>query len=184
MRIRVKAVPAEGLEIEGKIDPSDIELDIAGHELIEALTFSGRATRTGDDVIVKGRLTGTMLSQCGLCLGDFKATIDAAVDVVFAPWVESQDEQDERDEQERGDEVVGPSVGFSYYDGRYIDLNEEIRDVLLVELPIRPVCSEDCKGLCHVCGADLNEASCRCDTSNESSPFGKLEELREKLEKK
>ena len=181
MRIRVDTVPEEGLEIEGKIDPSDVGLDIAGHELIEALTFSGRVARTGDDVIVKGRLTGTMLSQCGRCLGDFKAAVDAAVDVVFTPRIESRDEQGE---QEWGDEIVGPSPGFAYYDGRDIALNEEIRDLLLVDLPIRQVCSEDCKGLCHVCGVDLNEALCRCDTSGESSPFGKLKELKEKLEKK
>jgi len=49
-----------------------------------------------------------------------------------------------------------------FHDGRRLDLRETVREALLLELPITPVCREDCPGLCPKCGADLSLGPCRC----------------------
>ena len=50
-----------------------------------------------------------------------------------------------------------------FHDGRYLDLREDARAALLLEIPITPHCREDCRGLCPRCGADLNDGPCACD---------------------
>ena len=50
-----------------------------------------------------------------------------------------------------------------FHDGRKLDLNEPVREALLLELPMAPHCREDCNGLCPRCGADLNDGPCACD---------------------
>jgi uncharacterized protein len=101
-------------------------------------------------------------------------SIDIRADIVFVPWIELGDDKTE---------VVDVDESFSYYDGDTIDLPREVRELILVSLPIRPVCRQDCRGLCSRCGADLNRESCRCGAETELSPFSKLKELKAKLEK-
>ena len=175
MKIRVDSIPGEGLRIERKIDPSDLEPDVPGHGLPEAFSFIGRARRSSAGVMVKGNLTGSVRSQCGRCLGNFKMPVDAGMDIMFLPRSERADDETE---------LVDVDESFSYYDGDSIDLLKEIKDLIIVSLPIKPICREDCKGLCPHCGADLNEGACRCGGKSGPSPFDELKELRSKLEKR
>jgi uncharacterized protein len=174
MRIRVDSIPEEGQRIEGQIDPSSIQLDMPEHRLSEALTFSGRATRRGETVILKGYLTGSVESRCGRCLTDFEMPIDIRMDTVFVPRVELDDDETE---------VVDVDESFSFYDGDSIDLQWEAKELVLVSLPISPLCREDCRGLCTTCGADLNANPCGCGSERGPSPFDKLEALKAKLKK-
>jgi len=176
MRIRVNNIPEGGRQIDEEIDPSAIKLDVPGYALTEALAFTGRASRVGEDVTIEGSLTGSVDSQCSRCLNDFRMPVDMQVDLVFVPRIEPA-----RDDAEEVD--VDINAGFSYYDGISIDLLTEIRELVLVNLPIKPVCRDDCKGLCPRCGADLGVAPCRCGGEDDPSPFDKLKELKSKLEK-
>lgn len=173
MRIRVDNIPEEGQRIEGTIDPSSIELDMPGYSFIEPLAFVGRATRSAEDIIVEGSLTGTMKSQCGRCLNGFKMPLDMTMQVVFAP-------QEEPEADGGGKIDIGEN--FSYYDGNDIDLSQEVKDLILVNLPISPVCREDCKGLCPQCGVDLNASPCKCGDDKGPSPFDKLKQLKQQIE--
>ena len=178
MEIRVDSIPESGLTIEMKIDPSELEPGIPGHSLVDALSFIGRARRSragesGEGVMVKGNLTGSVQSLCGRCLIDFKAPVD--LDIMFLPRSEREDDETE---------VVDVDESFSYYDGDSIDLLKEIKDMVIVGLPIKPLCRDDCKGLCTRCGADLNSGPCQCGGGSAPSPFDKLRELKAQLEKR
>ena len=174
MEIRVDSIPEEGLPIEKKIDPSELEPDIPSHGLAEALSFVGRARRNGKGVVVKGNLAGSVRTQCSRCLGDFEAPVNMDVDTMFLPRSECEDDEVEiaNDDDEN----------FSFYDGDSIDLLREIKDLIIVSLPIKSICGDDCKGLCSHCGADLNAGPCRCGGESAPSPFDKLKELKTKLE--
>jgi uncharacterized protein len=174
MRIRVESIPEEGRQIEETVDPSALQLDMPDYRLTKAIFFSGRAARSGENVTLKGTLTGSVDAQCGRCLNDFKLSIDLKVDTVFIPRIALEDGETE---------VVDVDASFSYYDGDCIDLPRELRELIIVSLPIRPVCREDCRGLCSRCGVDLNQESCQCGDETELSPFSKLKELKARLEK-
>jgi uncharacterized protein len=174
MKIRFDSIPEEGRRVEETIDPSAMQLDMPDYSLTEAISFSGRAARSGENVTLKGNLTGLVDSRCGRCLNDFTMSIDMTVDTVFVPRAEREDDETE---------VVDVDESFSYYDGDSVDLPREVKELILVNLPIRPVCRKDCRGLCPRCGVDLNMDTCRCSDESGLSPFDKLKELKAKLER-
>jgi len=172
MIIRIESIPEGGKSLHEEIDPATMELDEPYYSIDEPLIFTGRATRNEEDVYVKGNLKGTLKSECGRCLEVFAMQIDLPVDAVFVP---------QRENGEDEDEMFEPESNLSYCDGDSIDLLQEIKDIILVNLPIKPICRSDCKGLCPRCGKDLNKDSCQCENRKGPSPFDKLKELKTKL---
>ena len=79
------------------------------------------------------------------------------LDVPFEVFAERSGTGSRRDEieLERGDYMM-------FHDGRKLELSDQVREALLLELPIAPHCREDCEGLCPRCGADLNDGPCAC----------------------
>lgn len=109
--------------------------------------------RTGERVTVRGTVSGTARLECVRCLASFEHPVHAPLDVFAerAGTGRARDEKElERDEYMR------------FHDGRQLDLAEEARETLLLELPMVPRCREDCRGLCPRCGADLNAGPCGC----------------------
>jgi uncharacterized protein len=109
--------------------------------------------RRGDRISVRGTLDATARLDCVRCLRGFELHIGTAFDL-FADRQGTGSRRDE-EELERGDYM-------RFHDGRRLDLGDEARETLLLEIPIAPHCREDCRGLCPRCGADLNEAPCTC----------------------
>jgi uncharacterized protein len=112
-----------------------------------------RIERNGERINVRGRLLAEPHFECVRCLRGF----DMPMDVPFEVFAERSGTGRRRDEVEleRGDYML-------FHDGRKLDLREQVREALLLELPIAPHCREECAGLCPRCGADLNEGPCAC----------------------
>ncbi|RJP18568.1 MAG: DUF177 domain-containing protein [Candidatus Abyssobacteria bacterium SURF_5] len=173
MKLRIDTIPEAGLDLEGLIDPSEIGLDLPNYRLNEPLAFTGHAVKTEDDVYVEGRLQGAVEADCSRCLEKMSIPIDLEVNVMYVPREKLPDE-------ENG--TIEPESNIDYYVGDTIDLLQEIRDLLLVNLPIKAVCREDCKGLCSFCGTNLNISGCDCHDRSAGSPFEKLEELKKRMQ--
>ena len=107
--------------------------------------FSGvaRIGRTAQGLLVQGDFWAKMDLECVRCLTEFKQDLRADFKELYAFH--------ERDMTDS--ELLLPENGF-------IDLEALVREYMLLEVPIRPVCRPDCKGLCPVCGADLNHEDC------------------------
>lgn len=110
--------------------------------------------RTGEQVTVRGQVRSPASLECVRCARSFEQALEPALDV-FADRSSTGRRAGEERELERDDYM-------KFHDGRYLDVHEEVREVLLLELPIAPRCREDCRGLCPRCGADLNEGPCGC----------------------
>jgi uncharacterized protein len=108
--------------------------------------------RTGDLVSVRGQLRSSARLECVRCLRTFDLPL--AVDLTVV--ADRAGGRDRLEEQLEADDYM------MFHDGRQLDLREQAREALLLELPITPHCREDCRGLCPRCGADLNEGSCAC----------------------
>jgi len=106
----------------------------------------------------KFRLVGTAQTElellCSRCLEPFRMPVDSSFDLRFLPATEMAAD-DEREVQEEDLET-------SYYRDDQIDLNELLREQFYLALPMKPLCREDCKGLCAQCGTNLNTGTCAC----------------------
>jgi uncharacterized protein len=139
----------------------------------EGLALTGRLSRTGADFLLVGRLAGALVTPCVRCLEPARVTIDAAVTVSYVERTPGGGDAAGDDEA-----LDAPDV-MTFEDG-VIDLGPELREELLLALPPKPLCREDCAGLCAVCGGNRNERPCDCmererqATSKLASALGKL----------
>jgi len=107
--------------------------------------------RSGEQVSVRGRVEAVATLECVRCLRAFEFPLIAPLEV-FADRAGSARRYEE-ESLERDDLM-------KFHDGRLLDLGEDARASLLLELPMAPRCREDCRGLCPSCGADRNVETC------------------------
>lgn len=155
MIISLVRLSADGRLFEHRYEAG--ELDLGAHEFTVAVApiVSGRVDRTGMDIRVRGQLEAQLLSPCDRCLADVPVAVDVGFDLFYAPLETGAASASETELQER-------DLGFAFYDGDAIDLDELVSEQLALSLPTRLLCDEECRGLCDQCGADLNHETCRC----------------------
>lgn len=107
-------------------------------------------------VRLTGRVRGALELECSRCLEPFQVAVDAAFDMLFLP-VSDNTGQGER-------EVAEEDLGVSYFKEDVIDLGEVIREQFYLALPMKPLCRDDCQGLCPMCGVNRNRGTCSCQT--------------------
>jgi uncharacterized protein len=129
---------------------------------LELRGFEGAAQvgRTPQGLLVTGNFSGQVGLQCVRCLKDFSKPLRWRMTEMFAFNQKSVSES-----------------GLILPEDAHIDLQPLIREYALLEVPINPICKPDCKGLCPVCGQDLNEGDCGHRPSQDESPFSALKNL-------
>jgi len=109
--------------------------------------------RAGTELFFRGELTAATVASCARCAEEFIALSGRSFRYVLAPRSIGDDSD--------GD-LRAEDLEFSLYEGEEVNLTPLIREQMLLALPTRPLCREDCRGLCPQCGADRNEAECAC----------------------
>lgn len=113
--------------------------------------------KQGDVFRVSGRIDGTLRRNCGRCLEPFDVAVDAPFDLQYM----SADLNQGGGERE----VADDDLSTAYFHDNAIDLEDLMREQFLLALPMKPLCSDACKGLCPQCGANLNTNPCNCKPS-------------------
>ena len=108
------------------------------------------------EIHVSGHVTANLETECAKCLEKAVIAVDSDFDLRYMP----EGIVSEGGEVQIGD--IETEVGF--YTGHGLELRDVIEEYLLLAVPMRPVCSEDCHGLCPVCGTNRNEQECKCLT--------------------
>jgi uncharacterized protein len=169
----VLTVPVERITWEGLDFPVSLDADWFAHWLKEqpGLDFSLEKPLTGnvhlerhdDSILLRGQLQGELHFTCSRCLDPFTGPLDCTFDLLIktsrapVPAQEMELDSEELDEE--------------YSQGDELDLNVLLREQILLALPLKPLCREDCRGLCRHCGANLNRESCSCVAPGFNSSF-------------
>jgi uncharacterized protein len=80
-------------------------------------------------------------------------------------------------------ELEPDEIVCEFFDGEVIEVDQLVAEQIFLALPVKVLCSEDCKGICPGCGANLNEEACRCRADRGQSPFEKLKSIKQGLPK-
>jgi uncharacterized protein len=136
----------------------------------------------GDELYLEGRLQGTLLLECGRCLARYRHGLREPFRLVleFAGDRVPADPQ-EGEALARDGVCLGEDIEVGWYRGPEIDLGTFFYEVVALALPVKPLCREECAGLCSRCGADQNLAPCGCSEIETDSPFAVLGALRDGL---
>ncbi len=126
-----------------------------------AIKFTGKAEKVYSKILVRGVIETRITASCSRCLEEF--SFDFSHDFSFL-YLKKKGNREIDESQE------------AYYHSEEIDLNPEIRDFIILNLPTKPLCSSDCKGICLDCGENLNHGKCKC--TNKKKKVNKLPEAK------
>ena len=143
-------------------EDASIEFIKAGPDLYEftgPVHWQADITNTGGALLVTGMVEGEVKCSCARCLEEMSFPITGEIEGYYI----INPEDAAPDEMEEDEFDVLP-------EDKTIDMAPLIQAAILLELPNVPVCSDDCKGLCHKCGANLNEGDCGCTSEDKEIP--------------
>jgi uncharacterized protein len=172
MFLSVKELELRKIRFDENFQPGQI--DFAGEELeqVAPLAVKGQAellAHTDGEVRIQGRYTVEMASQCDRCLGRARFALDAGFDLFYRPL--SFIAREEEVEIDEGEAEIG------FYENGGLELEDILREQVLLSLPMQRVCSDVCKGICPVCGKNRNETECGCKLDNHDDRWGALRKL-------
>jgi uncharacterized protein len=130
-----------------------------------------RAERDRDDVVIAGEIDSTVPVACGRCLEEFPVRARAIVDVRFVPRPPTGDRV----------ELGSDDLDLDFYDGGEVNLATLVESETALALPMKPLCREDCRGLCPVCGGNRNLVACVCPERAPDPRLGVLKDLAARL---
>jgi uncharacterized protein len=167
MRVNIDEIKETGLRRSWDVAQEDVDQmvvgDQAGYRARGPVHVDARLEKFERRIRVDAHGTAQLTVPCGRCLAPI--TVDLPVD--FELTLVPQDEYDDAPRAEGSGRVAGTFVPANAeedtYSGKEIELDPLLREQLLLALPGYPVCREDCKGLCSVCGGNLNDRECGCD---------------------
>lgn len=161
----------EGLNVHHLYPEGDPGLAGGEGHLIGQCELNLRATRADDKVQLIGSVNVVVEFECDRCLSTLSFPIEASFDLLYVPPIGTESEH------ELGENDL--SLGF-YQDG-LIDVDDLTREQIELALPMARLCSDECRGLCAKCGANLNLGECACSEVQVDSRWAALEELKSKL---
>lgn len=149
-------------------------------ELAEPIVVRGEAYRGGgDDVVLGGTIEGALELECARCLARYRHRLHEPFRLVLEPaGSRTPAEPEAALALSRDGLCLSDELEMGWYRGSEIQLDAVCLELISLALPVKPLCREDCAGLCPRCGADRNEATCSCDEVAPHSPFAVLAALR------
>jgi uncharacterized protein len=133
-----------------------------------AVAVEAAVTRSANSYAVEARVKGSVRAECHRCLAPFEMPVDTSFTVIL-----NRGEPSSPPGGAEEDDIVSiPLTGEATF-----DLFPRVREALILEIPIKLLCREDCRGVCVKCGANLNDGECGCDTRAGDPRWGALKKF-------
>lgn len=123
-----------------------------------------------DQFRLAGRVRTTLELPCSRCLEPFTSLVDASFDLRYQPRSQNVGEGER--------EVEEDDLSTAFYENEAIDLGQLMREQFYLSLPMKPLCLEECRGLCPQCGTNLNGGTCDCKRGWEDPRLAALKSLK------
>ena len=168
--LRASDITEHGVRIESLEEPEWLvnlpEIWSEGDEYkpLSKIRIDLQVTRVLKEISVIGNIALSIQSPCSRCVEPVKIELNPLVSLVLSPSEKIKDEEEDLEHET--------------YQGDEIDLGNYLREQLAISLPVKVVCSEDCKGLCCSCGINLNRENCICDKDQIDPRFAILKDLK------
>lgn len=170
MRIELDKLEGTHARFAHTYEPEELLLEDDHARLIEPPQVTGRINRSGHEVRLNGTITARAEVDCDRCLKQVSLPVETTFDVTYVPAADYTEAEVA--------ELQAEDLGLSVYENETIDIDELVREQVLLALPARALCTEDCKGLCQLCGANRNDNPCECETKSIDPRWKALDDLR------
>jgi uncharacterized protein len=170
MIIDLFALSEPTYDFDFEISPADVNLDEETARLVKPVKITGTLRKGIAQVDIEGNINGELEIDCMRCLSPTTTPINFPFNVAFV--TEENYTQDAEAELRAGD------LDVAVFGGEKIDLAELAREQIILNLPVRFLCSEECKGLCPKCGANKNTVNCNCEEKEIDPRWSALKNLK------
>lgn len=181
MLIEIKELELHPVDFREEFSPGAIDL---GEDVRQqtVLRSEGRADLVEEhhgkhqivqDIRLKGKLETELEVACARCLEPVDLPVQRSFDLLYRPLG--------TDAGRKELSVTDAEAEIGYYSGEGLLLEDALREQVLLAVPLKSLCRENCKGLCPHCGKNLNEDACSCADDLEDPRWGALKEIRTKL---
>ncbi len=177
--VDLKDLVDEKVLLKGSFEPGDIDFS-RDDNVRQSGPFDWTATaeRAGGEIRINGSLKTNVEMTCSRCLEPARHDISKAFDLFFR----------QRDEmifdEDREVELTEKDTQTAFFTGSQLAIGEILHEQVLLALPMKALCRVDCKGLCPVCGINLNSGNCDCPAEKFSPHMDTLLELKKRLEQR
>ncbi len=168
MRLELNKLEEEGGKFVRVYETNELPLDTEVR-LVQPAEVRGRIRRHGKEVELRGKLDAKLEVMCGRCLQPVQLPIVTEFNERFVRAVSWAAEEQH--------ELQAEDLNVAVFDGEGIELDDLIREELLLALPANVLCRDDCRGLCPSCGIDRNLSDCQCESEEGDSRWQALKEL-------
>jgi Predicted metal-binding, possibly nucleic acid-binding protein len=182
MLIEIRELEVHAVDFDEKVPPGVIDFgpDIQQNGILKA-TGQAQLVREQhgkhqfiNDIRVVGGLSAKVDLTCARCLEPISREVSRAFDLLYRPLGSDAGKAEMS--------VTTAEAEVGYYQGEGLELDDVLREQLLLALPLKAICREDCKGLCPHCGRNLNAEQCNCSEPIEDPRWTALKDIREKLQ--
>ena len=143
---------------------ADAEYAIVGPVALEFDIFKDK-----QQFRLSGRVKATLELPCSRCLEPLRWSVDEPFELTYQPQALNSGEGER--------EIHDEDFSSAFYENDAIDLDQLVRERFEMSLPMKPLCGEDCKGLCPTCGVNLNRGACDCRRDWDDPRFAVLKQL-------
>jgi len=169
LKVEMRSLEQEDLVLEEKDWAQALGIELTPELCREPLEIYCELSKNGDVISAKGWVQSKMVLECDRCLKGFESWFKSFFEVHYRPQCQEMETEEEFPEEQF--EVV-------YFDGDILDIADQIRQTVLLSVPMRALCRDDCRGLCGGCGCDLNVESCQCQEPPADPRWDALKKLK------
>ena len=152
--------------------PEEVANEAGTYDIVAPVELEFDIHKDHDKFRLDGHLRTELELPCSRCLEPYRLAVDADFDQRYFPASAASTDPDR--------EVQEDDLETSYYSDDQIDLGELMREQFYLALPMKPLCRDDCRGLCPQCGTNLNTGTCDCSPVWEDPRLAALKAIKEK----
>jgi uncharacterized protein len=138
-------------------------------KLTAPATVNGKIRLAGNEVFVNGHVDTRAQVECDRCLKLIELPVNADFELEYITGSEY--------ETSAVAELTEAEMSVAVFDGEALDIDEIVKEQILLAVPTRMLCREDCKGICPQCGVDKNTGECNCETKEIDPRWAALKNL-------
>jgi len=176
--VDLKDLAHEKLSFSSRFEPGVIDLGSENIRQIGNLDWAASAERAGAEIRISGILDTTVELACSRCLDPARVHVSKPFDLFFRERDEAMFDEDEEVELHEND------TRTAFFTGTKLAIADILREQILLAVPMKALCTIDCKGLCPTCGTNLNSGSCGCPAEEFSPHMDTLLEIKRRLEER
>jgi DUF177 domain-containing protein len=178
MKIEIHHIPAQGLSLNAERPARHFAglkelIDSSECVFVAPLSIQLEVRPERDFIRIKGRIDTTIRQACVRCLDKFERPLKTRFTLNYSKKIPQDVHQDDAEAVE----LTAAQIGMIFIKGEEIDLTDDLQEQVIMAIPYKPLCAEDCRGLCAHCGHDLNTGPCHCGEQRTEGPFAMLKNL-------